>query len=111
MQIIHREISGSPVIFTIHSRILLRGDRCRRNMKAESLWGNACACSLFPIFLDLTKDKTFEVSNKNVKLPQELELEVDETDVEELIWSLGEELSNEGLIKLWKFQKNCRRRI
>lgn len=51
---------------------------------------------MFPIFLDLTKDKTFEVSNKNVKLPQELELEVDETDVEELIWSLG--------------KKNCRMR-
>ncbi|XP_051790420.1 tigger transposable element-derived protein 1 isoform X1 [Erpetoichthys calabaricus] len=52
-------------------------------------------------FKGFEKDETYEgVADKIVKLAEELDLEVDKNDVEELIESHGEELTDEDLLEL-----------
>ncbi|XP_036598723.1 tigger transposable element-derived protein 1-like [Trichosurus vulpecula] len=66
----------------------------------KKVWKKVCP-QLVSDFSGFDKDETLkEVSNKIVKLKQELELKVDESDVEELIKSHREGLSNEDLIEL-----------
>jgi hypothetical protein len=65
------------------------------------LYGRHCAPSSYTALKVFEKDETYEeVTDKIVKLAEQLEMEFDVTDVEELIESHGAELSNEGLIEL-----------
>ncbi|XP_068959389.1 tigger transposable element-derived protein 1-like isoform X2 [Petaurus breviceps papuanus] len=66
----------------------------------KRVWKKVCP-QFVPDINGFDKDETLrEVSNKIVKLKQELEIKMDENDVEELIKSHGGELSNEDLIEL-----------
>jgi hypothetical protein len=69
-------------------------------MCMNRVWKKICP-EFIPDFQGFKKDEMFEeVSEKIVKLAKQLELEVDEHDVEELIDSHAEQLSNADLIEL-----------